>query len=97
MSRETVFKRQAERQKKYPKDRICFHPSEYVANRDIKNFRAFYHGDISIYDLCRITADSNYLRYVNETQMINELKMIGWIRNDWKPTEENKGFYFKED
>lgn len=69
---------QWDRQKKFPKDRICFRHGEEVANFDKSIFREYMEGRISVEHACEQIAENNYLFEVTEEQFFNELLICGW-------------------
>lgn len=79
MGRYTLCKAQAERQKNFPKDRICFYSSHSAAVEDQYNMRAYIKGEMSLEMLCIRLAYNNYLEFVSKQQALNELKITGWL------------------
>ena len=79
MSRKLIREEQAERWKKFPPDRICFAHSIESAHADMQCFRAYMAGQMPMRMLCAAVKQNNYLPEVTETQMLNELKIIGWL------------------
>ena len=75
----TIREKQQMRQKSFPPDRICFAQHQSAADEDSRAMRQFIHGEISMPRLCRVIAKNNYLDYVTEEQMLNELKITGWL------------------
>ena len=79
MSRLKISEEQARRKLHYPSDRICFYSSQTAATEDQLNMRAYIQGEITLEMLCLRLAFNNYLDYVSKQQVLNELKIIGWI------------------
>ena len=75
----TIRETQQLRQKKFPSDRICFAQHQSAADADARAMRQFIHGEISMPRLCREIAKNNYIDFVTEEQMVNELKITGWL------------------
>ena len=70
---------QLDRMLKFPRDRIAFMKSNNAVQEDLKNFKLWAKGYIDLKALCQATARVNHLPRVSEEQMINELKITGWL------------------
>lgn len=79
MSRKLIKEEQEERRKKFPPDRICFAHSIESAHADMQCIKSYMAGQMPIRMLCAAVRQNNYLPEVTETQMLNELKIIGWL------------------
>lgn len=79
MTRKLIRNEQHDRIDKFPPDRICFAHSIESANADRQCMKAYIDGQMPLRMLCNCVARNNYLLEVTETQMLNELKIIGWL------------------
>lgn len=76
------------RQSYFPLDRIAFYQSAGTASSDLKAFKQYFYGDISFDQLRKVIAKNNYLEtyfqdgMIPEDMMRNELKMLGWEREE---------------
>lgn len=76
--------RQEKRQRnKFPPDRIAFRLE--AVTEDMKNFKLYNEGSITLRELCRCVAKSNLLdelfpEGIPEEMMLNELRLTGWDR-----------------
>lgn len=71
-----IWEVQRARTKRFPRDRIAFWKS--AAKEDMKNFRKWRRGSMSLDTLRKAVAEANFLSEVTEEQIITELKMTGW-------------------
>ena len=77
--RTSLYEQQAERQKKFPKNRICFYSSDTSAQRYQSDMADYKRGYITLKMLCVRLAKNNYLEEVTEEQALNELRGLGWV------------------
>ena len=77
--RRSFRQEQAEREKYYPVDRIPFLNNGLAHHLDKEAFQMYCEHRISLGDLCVMVARNNRLSDVTPTQMLNELRIIGWI------------------
>lgn len=75
---EILMKYQAERAKKYPKDRIPFLPFDEVAEADMQVFEAFRKGEISCQVGRNQIARNNYLKNVTKIQFMEAYEALGY-------------------
>lgn len=74
--KDDIWFEQAERQKRYPKDRIAFIHS--AAQDDAYTFQRYKEKRITL-DIARAEiARNNYLESVTEEQFLNEFKLCGY-------------------
>ncbi len=74
--KDDIWDEQAERQKRYPKDRIAFIHS--AAPYDAYTFQRYKEGRISLATARAEIARNNYLAEVTEEQFLNEFKQCGY-------------------
>ena len=69
---------QRARSRNFPKDRICFFPSETAARSDVAVFNKYIEYKITKAQAMKEIAANNYLAEITEEQFINELILLGW-------------------
>jgi len=69
--------RQAERRLVFPMDRIPFYWR--AADEDQRTFRAIIERRMTLAEGCVAVARANFLDYVSEAQLLNEMKICGWL------------------
>lgn len=73
-------KEQSARRFGFPPNRIPFQKSEKIAEKDTGAFRRLMAGRITLEQCCAEIAFNNKLDEVTPNQLINELKIMGWIK-----------------
>lgn len=68
---------QKERALSFPKDRIPFHRA--AAAEDQRTFMAIVERRMTLSEGCAAIARANFLDYVSEAQLLNEMKICGWL------------------
>lgn len=68
---------QKERALSFPKDRIPFYWR--AAAEDQRTFMAIIERRMTLSEGCAAIARANFLDYVSEDQLINEMKICGWL------------------
>lgn len=81
MSAKDLRKTQAKRSALFPPDRIAFRHEIDCAHTDQMLFRHLIGGRITLEECCEKVAKNNYLEVVTPEQLLNEMRLIGWIRD----------------
>lgn len=76
--RPDLWNYQADRQMKYPEDRICFLDSRQAAERDKSVMIAYAGGKILKSTAQKKLAESNYLDEISDIQLETEMKLLGY-------------------
>lgn len=76
--RPDLWNYQADRQMKYPEDRICFLDSRQAADRDKSVMIAYADGKIRKKTALKMLAESNYLDEISDIQLETEMKLLGY-------------------
>lgn len=80
--RPDLWNYQADRQMKYPEDRICFLDSRQAADRDKSVMIAYADGKIRKKKALKMLAESNYLDEITSVQLETEMRLLGYRRKD---------------
>lgn len=84
MSAKDLREAQAKRSALFPSDRIAFRSAPDCAHTDQMLFRHLIGGRITLEECCEKVAKNNYLEVVTPEQLLNEMRIIGWIRQEDK-------------